>query len=232
MRTKNKISMAMVLALLFIVATLPFTANAASVNPHWYAVQRLTATNTGVYTSITNDQEDLSHVSNSFINKETWVGFSNGGWIEAGTTLGPVDNSDGYVADWHGHFFAYRDGNGIYHERNVGSEYPTGTHNFQISRDTDGGTTNWTVYVDFTRVGTVPSITSTTAIDQDVGIESSDSSNSFTSGTYASAMQYRNTSGTWTNWSSSSASKVNLDSNGARWVSSYSSSNNRITFTH
>lgn len=145
-------------------------ANASPVNPHWYAAQRLSVTTTGIYSSITNDQEDLDHVSGSFINKEMWIGFSNTRWIEAGTTRGPVNNSDGYVDDWHGHFIAYQTATGDYHERNVETEYKTGTHNFQISRDTINGSTNWTIYFDYNRVATIPAITNTSGVSHDVGI--------------------------------------------------------------
>ncbi|WP_164472653.1 hypothetical protein [Cohnella candidum] len=224
--------LSVVVALVVMLSSLP-TANASSVNPHWYAIQRLTATNTGIYSSITNDQEDLSHVSGTFINKEMWLGFNTAGtrWIEAGTTRGPVSNSDGYVDDWHGHFIAYETASGDYHERNVETEYKTGTHNFQISRDTVNGSTNWTIYFDYNRVATIPAITDTSGISHDVGIESSDSDNSFTSGTYSSAMQYRNTSGSWVTWSSSSATRTDL-TNGTGWTTTYSSSNNRLTYTH
>lgn len=230
MRVKKSLPIVMAIMFALILSTIPI-AKASPVYPHWYALSSIDATSTGVYTSITNDQDDLSHVSGEFINKEMWLGFSNLGWIEVGTTLGPVDNSDGYVSDWHGHFFAYYDTTS-YHERNVGSQYPTGSHNFQISRDTSNGVTQWTVYVDFTRVGTVPAITETTGIDQDVGIESTDSSNSFTSGTYASAMQYRNTSGTWVTWNSASSTPTTYSNGSGGWAASYSSSNNRITYTH
>ncbi|AIQ13831.1 hypothetical protein [Paenibacillus durus] len=231
---KNRVFVFLAVIMVFVImySGLPI-ANASPVNPHWYAAHRLSATNTGIYSSITNDQEDLSHVSGTFINKEMWLVFNTNAtrWIEAGTTRGPVNNSDGYVDDWHGHFIAYQTASGDYHERNVETEYKTGTHNFQISRDTLNGSTNWTIYFDYTQVATIPSITDTSGIYHDVGIESSDSDNSFTSGTYSSAIQYRNTSGSWVTWSSSTATRMDI-TNGTGWSATYSSSNNRLTYTH
>jgi hypothetical protein len=231
---KNKVALlsAIIMAFAVMLSGLPI-ASASPVNPHWYALQRVSATNTGIYSSITNDQEDLSHVSGTFINKEMWLIFNTAStrWIEAGTTRGPVNNSDGYVDDWHGHFIAYQTAPGDYHERNVETEYKTGTHNFQISRDTSNGVTNWTIYFDFNRVATIPAITDTSGIYHDVGIESNDSDNSFTNGTYSSAMQYRNTSGSWVTWSSTSATRTDL-TNGTGWSTTYSSSNNRLTYNH
>lgn len=208
------------------------TANAASINPHAYVQAYIQPSGglSGVYMSITNDQEDLSHVGgSSFINKEMWMAFSNSQWIEAGTTRGPIDSSSGYISDWHGHFMAWNDDStNDYHERNFQNEYPTGTHNFQISRDS--GT--WTVYMDFTQVATVPHFDSfTTAIAHQVGIESNDNSNSFVSGTYASALEYRNTSGSWVLWNNTSIyDGTNQAGKDMGWSLAYSSTNNRLTF--
>jgi hypothetical protein len=208
------------------------STKASSINPHAYVSAYVDTTVTGVYTSITNDQEDLLHVNNTFITKEMWMPFNSTGtkWIEVGTTRGPINSSSGYISDWHGHFMAWADGS-EYHERNFQTEYPTGTHNFQISRDS--GT--WTVYMDYTKVATVPHFDAyTTAVQQMVGIESNDNSNSFKSGTYASAMQFRNTSGTWGKWNQVSGTTIRNGTNDAGtamgWSLSYSGTYNKLSF--
>lgn len=216
------------LAITLIAITNVPIANAYPVYPHEYVQKEVDKPMTGAYTSITKDQDDLSNVYGQFINKEMWMAFSNNQWIETGTTRGPINASDYTINDWHGHFMAWGN-NGNYGERDFQAQYPTGSHSFQISKDSG----NWTVYIDYTRIATVPIFNNyATASYQIVGIESSDTSNAFVSGTYASAMQFRNTSGSWVTWDAPGFPVYDTSSNNLGWYSNYSSSSNRIYYYH
>jgi len=63
-----------------------------------------------------------------------------------------------------------------------------------------------------------------------VGIESNDYPNKFSSGTSMSNAKYRSSGGLWNTWTSA----TNADSNGLNWSSyfSYSGGNNTITFSN
>lgn len=125
------------------------TANAYPESVHLQ--QEVTSSITGAYFSITNDQEDLVNNSSLFITKEMWLAFSSTDWIEVGTVRGVIDNPDIGFIDWNGHFMAWNY-DSTYRERNFQTEYPTGTHNFEITNV--NGT--WTVYMDYTQVASIP----------------------------------------------------------------------------
>lgn len=228
--TNSGLARLIVILTICIVFNFIGSANAYPLKLHLQ--QEVSAAMTGAYFSITNDQEDLVNNSSLYITKEMWVAFGSEEWIEVGTVRGVIENPDlGYI-DWNGHFMAWNLG-ATYRERNFQNEYPTGIHNFEVTNV--NGT--WTVYMDYTQVATVPQFDGySNAVKQIVGIETGDTSNSFVDGTYAAALQYRNTSGTWKLWNSSGVTPSDSSNPDTQsilgWTSTYNSSINRLTFNN
>ncbi|MDF5718728.1 MAG: hypothetical protein PUP93_33895 [Rhizonema sp. NSF051] len=183
----------------------PMTASATSLSPHFYALGR-TYSNVpihGTYFVSQNTGEDLSNnnpTSGQIITKETWLNFSYGNgneWIETGTLYGNIYRSfSDKTLDtaWRGSFVATNGCAGAsgstcssytttFREGEVGANL-TGTHNFIIRKKTDGSG-DYQVYIDYnpTTVINGSSFTVSDPISADMGIESSDTGNSWTSGT-------------------------------------------------
>lgn len=126
--------------------------------------------------------------------------FSNGQeWIEAGTFYGALYRSfsDKTIDYWNGLFVATNGCAGAtltqcssctttFREGEAGPQVNTGIHNFIIRKLTDGSG-NYQVYIDYNPTTMIAgsSFTVPDPISADVGIESSDTTNSFTSGTVA-----------------------------------------------
>ncbi|MDF5730039.1 MAG: hypothetical protein PUP92_19000 [Rhizonema sp. PD38] len=176
---------------------------ATILSPHAYALYRTYANIplNGLSFTSQNTGEDLQNPNGAsrFITKEGWLGFSNsngGEWIETGTVKGALFKSftDYTIDDWDGLFVAMNGCGGVtatqcsnhitYREGEVGSQVATGKHNFIIRKMTDGSG-NYQVYIDYSPLIVVNGSTFTVSdpINADVGIESNDTTNSFTSGT-------------------------------------------------
>ncbi|OPX42759.1 hypothetical protein CLHUN_34110 [Ruminiclostridium hungatei] len=227
-KTRKKLMVFCLVVLVFNIS-LSFV-NASYISPHAYAKQHnQSQNNCGGFFSTPNGQSNLfsnwsSSHNNSWITNEMWTPFNGGNeWIETGDVCGAING-----AYWSGHFVAVQKYNSStkqyeYSEYTVGSSYPTGTHNFEVQYV---GNNKWESYVDYNKTMSF-SFNYTSSFDHCVGIESNDSDNYFTSGSYDSALQWKDSNNAWHNWTSA----TNGDSNSYNWVSSYSSSTNRITFT-
>lgn len=185
-----------------------------------FAGQSLSGSFYGGYFSSPYVQNTLSAYSHSgyYVTKETWLMMNDTKtrWMEIGT----MDGDTNYGSSWSGHFTGVSDYNG-YTEYHVGSQYPTGSHNFEIQYV---GSNTWKAYVDYSLVHTY---TSSDSYAHSIynGIESNnDSWNTFNSGIYNSAWQYKDSGGSWHEIDSAT------DRDNTTWDSQLSYG--RITFTH
>lgn len=229
------------------------------------ASQRIVADNYGGSIESDGEVDDLQNPNKSLysINKELWIDFpsssSNGGaqWLEMGGTKGGVAKSitidnpdiDTDLFYYEGHFFGYNfyDTQGYvhYHEGKVGDANPTGTHTYQIQRDfsTDN---RWLASLDnnpayYLTVSTVTqdSTKYSQAAAISFGIESAETTDSFTSGTTITSVSTIPTSGT--SWQLYQGTTINRDTplnapenyNGmnSAWVQ-YDGVNNRANYYH
>lgn len=196
----------------------PVTASASPISPHAYAQEGLLLTNYGGYFSSPYGQGNLysnwsSSNPTSFITNEMWEAFNSNEWIETGDVDGSINGNY-----WAGHYVAYQEYNSstgqyAYHEYTVGSEYPTGAHNFEVQKT---GTNTWVSYVDFTQSMSF-SFSYASSPEINVGIESNDNQNYFLSGTYDDTLEYKDSSNNWHLWPSA----VNGDSNSLGWSSTF-----------
>ena len=177
---------------------------ATALAPHAYALYE-TNTNIpldGVSFTSQNTGEDLQNPNRAseIITKETWLNFSSSSkreWIETGTLNGGLYRSfsNHTIDKWDGIFVATNGCGGVsasqcnaftttFREGEIGSQVVTGKHNFIIRKMTDGSG-NYQVYIDYnpTTVISGSSFTVSDPINAEVGIESSNTTNSFTNGT-------------------------------------------------
>lgn len=232
--------------------------NAAEVYPHAYLIQRFSGFNNGGYIRLVNGQQDLCNTtvaancsvasaSIPSINKEMWVIFEGQTnvfeWLEAGQKRGlqlaslteRADNQAPNQVSWKGHFigrtlFESTAGEIVSRSTPYSTQNPTGSATYQIKFTGSG--TEWKIYVNGVQAYTVSSTGFTQANYIDVGIESKDDQNTFTSGTYSDNWQYLS-SATWKNLSTvpSAIQKLRLNLYNSAWDVNYSTTNNRVTFT-
>lgn len=212
---------------------------ASPLSPHAYAIETTdpldcsTSTpNYGGYFDSSNTADDLSGGNTSaFITKEMWLTMADScnKWIEIGSVDGAL--SGGY---WNGAYWAIqRSATGFdYYEEAIQPEYLSGEHNFEVQWT---GSV-WQVVVDGTVDKSITSEGSTSAQNIQAGIETNDSSTTFSSGTFMSCLEYLAPDNTysWYYW----PTYQNNDSNTLGWSSSFtenpgsSTCVNRATFTH
>lgn len=212
---------------------------ASPLSPHAYAIETTDGTscssstpNYGGYFDSSYTADDLFGGStNNFITKEMWLtmGDSCNKWIETGSVDGAL--SGGY---WNGAYWALnRSSTGMdYYEEAIQPEYLSGEHNFEVQWTGSA----WQVVVDGTVKKTITSEGSTSSQNIEAGIETNDSSTTFTSGTFMSCLEYLAPDNTysWYYW----PSFYNNDSNTLGWSSSFTENPgsptclNRATFTH
>ena len=207
-------------ALLGIIASSSTAARADFILPHQYVEQDFDTTLDGGYYEAVAGQEDLTNpnqlaydsVNNqySFINKEMWLNVSkstdhtcnfgaNHCWLEAGDTAGGLQTSTGVTA-WAGHYFAIARNDGTYYEEPIGTSGVTGTHTFEIAYGTNG---IWEIYIDGALSRQISSMSyfgSGDGYSLHAGIESDNTNNTYKSGTYEDALQYRYNSGSGVTW--------------------------------
>lgn len=217
---------------------------------HGYAAQQNSNANQGGYFSSDHvEQLSSSQVDGncSFITKEEWINFPQAGgynqWIEAGTMdggwiaqlSGNTTHTCAQYSYWKGFFAAYQyydatSSTWILNWYKVGSSNPQNTHNFEIQRTTG---TDWKVYVDFSQVLDIPSnLNYTQANNHIVGIETTDTLNTFTTPSTGSALEYLDLNGVWQFWTAGATG--NWDQNTLGWKSSmtFGQNSNTITITH
>jgi hypothetical protein len=91
----------------------------------------------------------------------------------------------------------------------------------------------WIVYINGNQALTLNNTGYSEALYIDLGLESKDNLNTFTSGTYADLWQRLSLSNTWTNVSNSPTAVTDRDANIYNGMNStYNSSLNRVTLTH
>ncbi|MDF5715664.1 MAG: hypothetical protein PUP93_17715 [Rhizonema sp. NSF051] len=182
-------------------------AGGATLNPHSYWLY--SSSNSlpihGVYFVSQNTGEDLQNpnpTSSQIITKETWLNFStaNGGeWIELGTIYGNLYSSfysTNVTAGFRGGFIGFNGCAGLsasqcssysaFTDGTATNNNLTGVHSFIARKKTDGSG-NYQTYIDGNAVAMIEGYHFTVAnpIYADLGIESSDSTNTFTNGTVA-----------------------------------------------
>ncbi|MBN3905449.1 MULTISPECIES: hypothetical protein [unclassified Nostoc] len=236
-------------------ALLPCSVDAAELNPHAYALQRFSGYNHGGYARLVNGQEDLNPstscstaVQRPSINKEMWVILRDDNvateWIEAGQKKGlqlkdlSVNGNDTNPQQiyWGGHFigraiFESTTGQVTFRATPYSNICPTGSATYQIKQTGIDG--EWIVYINGNQALTISNTGYSEALYIDLGLESKDNLNTFTSGTYADLWQRLSLSNTWTNVSNSPTAVTDRDANIYNGMNStYSSSLNRVTLTH
>ena len=235
-------------------STLPFNppASATEINPHAYLIERLTKVNNGGYVRLVNGQQDLncncsSSSSRPSINKEMWVIFEGQPnvfeWLEAGQKRGlqlasfneDASNPNASQVHWEGHFlgktlFESSAGQIVSRSTPYSAQNPTGSATYQIKYSGSG--TSWVIYVNGYQAYTV-----STGFQQanyiDVGVESKDTLNTFTNGTYSDQWQYLSGANFYnvsTQASSVAGLRQNLYNN--NWNVNFSSTANKVTFSN
>lgn len=227
-------------------------AVSAPLNPHAYGVQRFSGINLGGNIRMVAGQSHLENTcntstQNASINKVMWVAFdlnpSTAEWIEAGSKRGlqlqdlTVSSSDPNPAEicWRGHYigraiFEWDQGMIVYRATPYSTIDPVGNATYQIKQS--GIDYQWKVYVNGYQALTIDNTGYNDAIAIEVGIESKDNTNLFTSGTYADLWQYLKPSNvSWANVVSAAISDQD------RYIyrainSTYDATNNRVTITH
>lgn len=148
-----------------------------------------------------------------------WVPFASGSqWIEIGDVDGSVNGNY-----WAGHYMAVKSSTG-YTEYTIGSSYSFSGHSFEVQLTTPN---TWVGYVDYNKVMTF-TMPFTSSFSTRCWIETNVSNGAFTSGIQEASLQYKDASEVWHNWTSA----VKTDTNSLGFTSAYTSSTNRITFTH
>ena len=192
-------------------------ASATDLYPHQYAGQRYVAgtliLDGGYFSSVNADDiftSDLTQATNTDlrINKEMWFLFNSAGteWIETGSKVGYFPDGVTYCSTpcdfWE---IGRPDGSIAWAQLN---DSMTGQHSFEIAFE-NSSTGYWDIFVDGLLARSISSFTTFAQGDHvDIGIENSDTDNSFTSGTYADAVQarYENSqTPTWSQWDSASS---------------------------
>lgn len=245
---------------------LSVAAIGATVNPHSKATKRILQDNYGGSMQSNGSVEQLQNPGKKldFISKEMWVDLpstsltGSGEWLEIGGVKGGVDNSitnPTSIVYWEGHFFAYSlykaDGTLVYREGKIGAANPTGSHKYTIQRDfASSNTTRWVALLDdvpayylTTNIVTGTATKFSKAAAVTFGIESGETTNTFTNGTTVDSLSLIPSSGNPTNaWLLyQGTSMVDLDTpltspnnyNGMRSTFfPYDGVNNSITFNH
>lgn len=173
-------------------------------NGHYYAMQRLHRSDItgGAFATdyaanyFTSNWNTYSNI-NSFIDNEMWITFPNGSWLETGYTVGKMQER--YVSFWEGSFVAYSYSDiGVYYEFPIGNSRPVGPTNYLILNT---GNNQFTTYLNGVAQYTM-NTQYNTASRMDVGLETSDTGNTFQSGIYNRKLQYQSKAGGWSYWSS------------------------------
>lgn len=192
---------------------------------HQYATQSTNKTNYGgSFFLPAGETQLLSNYSpsnqESFITHEMWLlfGTNNEQWVEIGAVKGCTN--DIYTS---GYFAAVCNG-------------PLDTDYTEYSLQKSGsgvvlklqhdGNKVWGAYIGSAMIR---QLWSNYGVAQtvNVGVETSDTGNIFTSGMTGTQLQYKSTSNIWTNFTSFN----NYDRNQLGWTSSYNSGTNTITYT-
>jgi hypothetical protein len=203
-----------------------------------YAKQQYNQTNVGGYFQSVNGQTDLNPPStdpnkNIFITKEMWLLDTSGNWVEIGSVKG-YTAPDGISATtyWAGEYYARQkivNGNPVYQRKFIGASGSTGSKIFQINvGNASGSSYSWDFYLDKSHVGSFDSPKSSFPHAQ-VGIETNNGCSNYRSGTYADSLYILTSSKAWEKWGTNVVDGDNKKV--AAWDSSYSSANQRVTFS-
>jgi hypothetical protein len=188
-----------------------------------YANQQVSASNIDGASAESVNLDDMiwDNIGDSLILKSVWYVFPGGQqWIELGTRLGFL--ADGRVCDPACAYWEISDPNGVARTDIIGPNPISGTGFFEISRNADGTFSLWLDQPSASYSRTITSFQNTsftTAGWVNFGMETSSSSNSFTSGTYHDYVTYR-TGGAWLN--PTGPEMLNVDSNNPDWHASSS----------
>lgn len=150
-----------------------------------------------------------------------WIAFQNGTWVEMGDMDGArYPQGTGY---WAGHFYAYSNQNG-YNEFTTGSNYASSGNAFKILHTSNN---TWSYYLNDTFIASV-NTQYDSGVYMNAGIESNDTTATFNTGIYDSALQYQTATTGWNYW----ATPANWDNNSLGWVSLFNGTNSTLTFSH